>query len=287
MPKESEKVFITNETMQNAMRRDPKYADVKTELEKENFRIVCFDDTQDKELFSGDKSQPIDDYQGMAIRSDLYLVDKSFYPLRYYSQSYFVQLNMLMKRIAGYMGACKWEFSYVEEVFEYLSQNDSKDTSGSAESRSWNEGTGANKIMHGVDFGVGFGYTNANKSLYSDEAKFSYQHSEELIGRKKSPKELADFINEQKINLNAFDPSFKEQIEDYINGEKIGTTSQIVDKSERIIEYNKTLRKISANANICKFFKAKFQLDLQKELQREYKQRVKLLYKMSFDRAKG
>lgn len=287
MPKESEKVFIVNETMQNAMRRDPEYADVKTEIEKENFRIVCFDDTQDKELFSGDKSQPLAGYQGMVIRSDLYANDKSFYPLRYYSQSYFVQLNMLMKRIAGYMGACKWEFSFVEEVFESQMQNEGVDIDAGADSKSHTEGRGQNKITHGVDFGIGFGYANANKSLYTDEAKFSYQHSEELIGRKKSPKELANFINEQKINLNAFDPSFKEQIEDYINGEKIGTTSQIVDKSERIIEYNKTLRKISANANICKFFKAKFKLDLQKELQREYKQRVKLLYKMSFDRVKS
>ena len=138
-----------------------------------------------------------------------------------------------------------------------------------------------------MDFGVGFGYASANNSLQSNDAKFSYQHSEELIERKKNPQELADFIKEQGINLDAFDPSFKEQISDYINGEKIGTTSQIVDKSERIIEYNKTLCKILANGDICKFFKAKFKRDLQDELKTEHRQRVKLLYRMTFDKAKN
>lgn len=269
MTKEQEKIFIIDEKMQNAMRLDPECADIKKEFERENFKVVCFDDTQNKELFSGDKSQPIDNYQGMVIRSDLYEVDKSFYPLRYYSQSYFVQLNMLMKRIAGYMGACKWEFSYVEEIFDAQTQNNSTDIGGGVESKKWS-------------VGVGFGYGNTNNSLYSNDAKFSYQHSEEIVERKKNPKELANFIKEQEINLNAFDPSFKEQISDYINGEKIGTTSQIVDKSERILEYNKTLRKISANVNICKFFEANFKLNLQDELKTEHRQRVKLLYKMTF-----
>lgn len=286
MAQEQEKIFIADEKMQNQMRLDPEYADIKKEIEREDFKVVCFDDTHNKELFSGDKSTPIDDYQGMVIRSDLYVEDKSFYPLRYYSQSYFVQLNMLMKRIAGYMGACKWEFSYVEEIFDYKTQNGSADISGSAESSSWSEGTGINKVTHGADIGVGFGYASASNSLYSNDAKFSYQHSEEIIERKKSPQELADFIKKQGINLNAFDPSFKEQISDYINGEKIGTTSQIVDKSERIIEYNKTLRKIKANLDICDFFKANFKLDLQDELKTEHRQRVKLLYKMSFDKAR-
>lgn len=269
MTKEQEKIFIIDEKMQNAMRLDPECADIKKEFERENFKVVCFDDTQNKELFSGDKSQPIDNYQGMVIRSDLYKVDKSFYPLRYYSQSYFVQLNMLMKRIAGYMGACKWEFSYVEEIFDAQTQNNSTDIGGGVESKKWS-------------VGAGFGYGNTNNSLYSNDAKFSYQHSEEIVERKKNPKELANFIKEQEINLNAFDPSFKEQISDYINGEKIGTTSQIVDKSERILEYNKTLRKISANVNICNIFKANFKLDLQDELKTEHRQRVKLLYKMTF-----
>lgn len=104
---------------------------------------------------------------------------------------------------------------------------------------------------------------------------------------KKSPQELEDFIKEQGINLNAFDPSFKKQISDYINGEKIGTTSHEVDKSGHITEYNKTIRKISANADICKFFEAKLKLDLQNELKIEQKQRVKLLYRMTFDKARN
>lgn len=282
MAQEQEKIFIADEKMQNQMELDHKYKDIKKEIEREDFKVVCFDDTHNKELFSGDKSTPIDDYQGMVIRSDLYVEDKSFYPLRYYSQSYFVQLNMLMKRIAGYMGACKWEFSYVEEIFEHKTQNGSADISGSAKSSSWSEGTGINKVTHGADIGVGFGYASASNSLYSNDAKFAYQHSEELVERKKSPQELADFIKKQGINLNAFDPSFKEQISDYINGEKISTTSQIVDKSERIIEYNKTLRKIKANLDICDFFKTNFKLDLQDELKTEHRQRVKLLYRMSF-----
>lgn len=282
MTKELEKVCIVDKVMQNAMRRDPKYAEVKKELEKESFKVVCFDDTQNKELFSVDKSQPIDNYQGLVIRSGLYKVDKSFYPLRYYSQSYFVQLNNLMKEIAGYMGACKWELSYVEETFNSQTQNNSTDIGGGVESKSWSEGKGQNKTTHGVDFGVGFGYANTNNSSYSNDAKFAYQFSEELVERKKNPKELANFIKEQEINLDAFDPSFKQQVKDYINGEKIGTTSQTVDKSERIIEYNNALRKISANVNICNIFKANFKLDLQDELKTEHRQRVKLLYKMTF-----
>lgn len=286
MTQELEKVFIASKIMQNAMRIDPEYADIQKELKKEDFKVVCFDDTQNKELFSGDKSKPIGDYQGLAIRSDLYVSDKSFYPLPNYSQNYFSHLEMVMREIADYMGACKWEFSYVEEIFEHKTQNGSADISGSAESSSWSEGTGANKVTHGVDFGVGFGYANANNSLSSNDAKFSYKHNGELVKPKKSPQELEDFIKEQGINLNAFDPSFKKQISDYINGEKIGTTSHEVDKSGHITEYNKTIRKINANADICKFFKAKLKLDLQDELKTEHKQRVKLLYKMTFDKAK-
>lgn len=285
MTQELEKVFIANKMMQNAMRIDPEYADIKKELEREDFKAVCFDDTQNKELFSGDKSKPIGDYQGLAIRSDLYKGDKSFYPLPNYSQNYFSHLEVVMREIAGYMGACKWEFSYVEEVFESQEKNKDFDISGSAKSSSWSEGTGANKITHGADIGVGFGYASASNSLQSNDAKYSYQRSEELK-RKKSPQELEDFIKEQEINLNAFDPSFKKQICDYIKGEKIGTTSHEVDKSGHITEYNKTIRKISANADICKFFEAKFNLVLQDELKIEQRQRVKLFYKMSFDKAK-
>lgn len=287
MTQELEKVFIASKTMQNAMRIDPEYADIKKELEREDFKVVCFDDTQNKELFSGDKSKSIGDYQGLAIRSDLYKGDKSFYPLPNYSQNYFSHLEVVMKEIAGYMGACKWEFSYVEEVSESQEKNKDFDISSSAKSSSWSEGTGASKITHGADIGIGFGYASASNSLQNNDAKYSYQHSEELIERKKSPQELADFIKEQGINLDAFDPSFKKQISDYINGEKIGTTSHKVDKSKHITEYNKTIRKINANADICKFFEAKFKLDLQDELKTEHKQIVKLLYKMSFDKAKN
>lgn len=285
MTQELEKVFIASKTMQNAMRIDPEYADIKKELEREDFKVVCFGDAQNKELFSGDKSKPIGDYQGLAIRSDLYVGDKSFYPLPNYSQNYFSHLGVVMKEIAGYMGACKWEFSYVEEVFESQEQNKDFDISGSAKSSSWSEDTGANKITHGADIGVGFGYASASNSLQSNDAKYSYKRSEELK-RKKSPQELEDFIKKQGINLNAFDPSFKKQVSDYINGEKIGTTSHEVDKSGHITEYNKTIRKISANADICKFFEAKLKLDLQDELKTEHRQRVKLLYRMSFDKAK-
>lgn len=142
MTQELEKVFIASKTMQNAMRIDPEYADIQKELKKEDFKVVCFDDTQNKELFSGDKSKPIGDYQGLAIRSDLYDGDKSFFPLPNYSQNYFIQLEIVMKEIAGYMGACKWEFSYVEEAFESQEQNKGFDISGSAKSSSWSEGTG-------------------------------------------------------------------------------------------------------------------------------------------------
>lgn len=286
MTQELEKVFIASKTMQNAMRLDPEYADIKKELEREDFKVVCFDDVQNKELFSGDKSKPIGDYQGLAIRSDLYVGDKSFYPLPNYSQNYLTHLEMVMREIADYMGACEWEFSYVEEVFESQEKNKDFDISGSAKSSSWSEGTGANKITHGADIGVGFDYASASNSLQSNDAKFSYNRKEQLVKPKKSPQELEDFIKKQGINLYAFDPSFKKQVRDYINGEKIGTTSHEVDKSGHITEYNKAIRKINANADICKFFEAKFNLVLQDELKTEHKQRVKLLYKMSFDKAK-
>lgn len=286
MTQELEKVFIASKTMQNAMRIDPEYADIQKELKKEDFKVVCFDDVQNKELFSSDKSKPIGDYQGLAIRSDLYEGDKSFYPLPNYSQNYFTQLEVVMREIADYMGACEWEFSYVEEVSESQEKNKDFDISGSAKSSSWSEGTGANKITHGADIGVGLDYASASNSLQSNDAKFSYNHKEQLVKPKKSPQELEDFIKKQGINLDAFDPSFKKQVSDYINGEKIGTTSHEVDKSGHITEYNKTIRKINANADICKFFEAKFKLDLQDELKTEHSQRVKLLYKMSFDKAR-
>lgn len=289
MTKEQEKFFIIDERTQTAMKRNPEseFQELKEEAKKEDFKIICLDDTQNKELFSGDKAEPIGDYQGIVIKSDLYLNDKSYFPLGYYSQSYFVQLNMLMKRIASYMGACKWEFSFIEEISRLQEQGDDDDASASAESKSWTEGKGVNQTRHGFDFGVGFGYNYANTSLNSTAAKFEYQHSEEFVGRKKSPQELAKFIEEQGINLNAFDPSFKEQVQDYIKGETISTTSQMVDKSERIIKHNKTIKKISANVKLFKIFELKFQRNLREELKTEHKQRVKLLYRMTFDDKKS
>lgn len=289
MTKEQEKFFIIDERTQTAMKRNPEseFQELKEEAKKEDFKIICLDDTQNKELFSGDKAEPIGDYQGIVIKSDLYLNDKSYFPLGYYSQSYFVQLNMLMKRIASYMGACKWEFSFIEEISHLQEQGDDDGASASAESKSWTEGEGKDKTTHGFDFGVGFGYNYANTSLNSTAAKFEYQHSEEFVGRKKSPQELAKFIEEQGINLNAFDPSFKEQVQDYIKGETISTTSQMVDKSERIIKHNKTIKKISANVKLFKIFELKFQRNLREELKTEHKQRVKLLYRMTFDDKKS
>mgnify|MGYP004452931295 FL=1 len=289
MTKEQEKFFIIDERTQTAMKRNPEseFQELKEEAKKEDFKIICLDDTQNKELFSGDKAEPIGDYQGIVIKSDLYLNDKSYFPLGYYSQSYFVQLNMLMKRIASYMGACKWEFSFIEEISHLQEQGDDDGASASAESKSWTEGKGVNQTRHGFDFGVGFGYNYANTSLNSTAAKFEYQHSEEFVGRKKSPQELAKFIEEQGINLNAFDPSFKEQVQDYIKGETISTTSQMVDKSERIIKHNKTIKKISANVKLFKIFELKFQRNLREELKTEHKQRVKLLYRMTFDDKKS
>ena len=289
MTKEQEKFFIIDERTQTAMKRNPEseFQELKEEAKKEDFKIICLDDTQNKELFSGDKAEPIGDYQGIVIKSDLYLNDKSYFPLGYYSQSYFVQLNMLMKRIASYMWACKWEFSFIEEIYHLQEQGDDDGASASAESKSWTEGKGVNQTRHGFDFGVGFGYNYANTSLNSTAAKFEYQHSEEFVGRKKSPQELAKFIEEQGINLNAFDPSFKEQVQDYIKGETISTTSQMVDKSERIIKHNKTIKKISANVKLFKIFELKFQRNLREELKTEHKQRVKLLYRMTFDDKKS
>lgn len=273
MAREQEKVFIIDEKTQNAMRLNPEYADAKNALEEVDFKVICLDDTQNKELFSGDKAEPIGDFQGMTIKSDLYLTDKSYFPLRYYSQSYFVQLNILMKKIASYMGARKWEFSYIEEVFDSKKYDRNSNSSGEGK---------YTDMQSGISVGAGFGYANTAQSIYNNEAKFDYQYSEELVGRKKSPQELANFIKEQEININAFDPSFKRQIQDYIRGEQIGTTSQIVDKSERINEYNKTIRNISGNANIMDFFKANFKIDLKDELTTEHRQRIKLLYKMTF-----
>lgn len=261
-----DKIFIVNDEMWHIMRRDPLYADFKKDLENEKFKVVCFDDTRNKELFSGDKSQPIDDYQGMVIRSDLYVGDKSFYPMLDYAESYFTELNLVMEDMAGCMGATLWEFSYLEESFEIDKQS--------------------NKIKICGDFsvdkkggGVGYGQTNASSN--SEEAKFSYTTKKEL-NRKISPQEFEAYIKEKNINIHAFDPSFKDQIQRYIKGEKICFTEYTVDKSKRISQYVKSCHNLSLNAKICGVFNTKFGIDLQTQLNTERKYRTKLHYKMTF-----
>lgn len=263
-----ENFFIIDEEMQNAMRKDPKYKDFKDEFENEGFKVVCFDDTQDKELFSGDKSQPLAGYQGMAIRSDLYLVDKCFYPVLEYAQSYFAKLNLLMEDMAACMGASVWEFRYLEE--KYISNN--QDNGFASE-------IGLNINKKG---GGGAGYSQSNASGSINDQALSYATKKELIDRKIPPQEFQAYIKEQNINIDAFDPSFKDQIQRYIRGEKIGNTEYMVDKRKRISEFIKTCQKISANTKICGIFDAKFKLDLKSELKSERKYRTRLFYKMSF-----
>ncbi len=268
MTKELEKVCIVDKEMENAMRRIPKYKEVKDELEKEDFKVVCFNDTQNKELFSGDKSQPIDDYQGMVIRSDLYVGDKSFYPMLDYAESYFTELNLVMEDMAGCMGATLWEFSYLEESFEIKKQSDS-----------FNADIIVNVLNKG---GGGVGYKQTNASGNSEETKFLYDTKKELIGRKKSPQEFEAYIKERNINIHAFDQSFKDQIQRYIKGENIGFTAHTVDKSKRITQYIKSCYNISLYAKVCKVFDTKFKINLESEESTECKYRAKLSYRMSF-----
>ncbi len=262
-----DKVFIVNDEMWHIMRRDPLYADCKNELEKEDFKVVCFDDTHDKELFSVDKSQPIDDYQGLVIRSDLYVGDKSFYPMLDYAESYFTELNLVMEDMAGCMGATLWEFSYLEERVEVDKQ--SSKSKVSADFSVDKKGGG----------GVEYGQTNASGN--SEEAKFSYTTKKEL-NRKISPQEFEAHIKEKNINIHAFDPSFRDQIQRYIKGEKIGSTEYMVDKFKRISQHVKSCRSLSKNTKIRGVFSAKFGIDLQTELNTERKYRTKLHYKMTF-----
>lgn len=268
MTKELEKVCIVDKEMQNAMRRIPKYAEVKKELEEGDFKVVCFDDTHNKELFSGDKSQPIDDYQGMVIRSDLYVGDKSFYPMLDYAESYFTELNLVMEDMAGCMGATLWEFSYLEESFEIDKQSNKIKISGDLS---------VDKKGGG---GVGYGQTNASSN--SEEAKFLYDTKKELIDRKKSPQEFEAYIKEKNINIYAFDPSFRDQIQKYIKGEKIGYTQIRVNKYKHILQYVESCLNLNFSAEVCGIFKAKFGIDLQSKLNTERKYRTELLYRMSF-----
>lgn len=262
-----DKIFIVNDEMWHIMRRDPLYADFKQDLKHEGFRVICFDDTQNKELFSGDKSTPIDDYQGLVIRSDLYVGDKSFYPMLDYAESYFTELNLVMEDMAGCMGATLWEFSYLEEQFEVYKQSSKSKVSGDLS---------VDKKGGG---GAGYGQTNASGN--SEEAKFSYTTKKEL-NRKILPQEFEAYIKEKNINIHAFDPSFKDQIQRYIKGEKIGFTEYMVDKSNRITQYIKSCYNISLYAKVCKVFDTKFKINLESEKSTECKYRAKLSYRMSF-----
>ena len=267
-----EKVFIVDEETQNAMRLDPDYADFKAELEKEDFKVICLDDKQNKELFSGDKPEPIGDYQGIAVKSDLYLVDKFYYPMLDFAESYFAQLNLVMRDMAGCMGASSWEFGYAEETLESNKQSSSFDASVNVDI--------ANKR------GGGAGYGQSNASGNSEESKFAFTNKVEL-DRKISPQRFEAYIKEQGINIRAFDSSFQDQIQRYIKGERIGTTLFQVDKSKRISQYIKSCHKLNANYKICKIFEAKFKLDLKSELNIERKYRTKLFYRMTFDNKRG
>lgn len=289
MTKEQEQVFIVDDEMKNFIRKDPEFAPLKKALAESDFRVVCFDEKSNVELYDKNMAKPIDKYQGIAIKSDLYDSDRVFYPLLDYDEerlhsmldfydSYLYHLNELMQELASYMGACKWEFSFIEETFKSSTQ--SYGSGGGA------DGKYIDKESK-VEVSAGASYGNANKSLNSSGAKFEYQKSEVLVNRKKSPQELEKFIKEQGINLNAFGRAFKKQIEDYIKGETIGTTHEMFDKSECSVVYNKTIKKISASVSILKFFTAKFKYDLVDEIKNESKQRKKLFYRMTFDDKKS
>ena len=270
MAKEQEKVLIIDEKTQNAMRLDPEYAEFKEEIEKEDFKIICLDDTQNKELFSDDKAEPIGDYQGIAVKSDLYLTDRFYYPMLDFAESYFYQLNLVMRDMAGCMGASSWEFGYVEETLESNKQSSGFDASFNVNI--------ANKG------GGGLGYGQSNASGNSEESKFAFTNKVEL-DRKISPQKFEAYIKEQGINIRAFDSSFQDQIQRYIKGERIGTTLFQVDESKRISQYVRTCHKLSANAKVCKIFDMKFKLDLKSELNTERNYRTKLFYKMIFNKA--
>ena len=272
MAKEQEKVLIIDEKTQNAMRLDPEYAEFKEELEKEDFKIICLDDTQNKELFSGDKNSPIGNYQGIAVRSDLYHTDKCYYPMLNFAESYFEHLNLVMEDMAACMGASVWEFNYLEEQFESNKQSSGFDASANVNVA--NKGGG----------GLGYGQTNASGNI--DECKFSNFTKTKLpTNRKKSPQEFEAYIKEPEINIDIFEPHFKDRMLRYIKGENVLDLEKTIDKSKRISQYVKTCHKLSANAKVCRIFDMKFKLDLKSELNTERKYRTKLFYKMIFNKA--
>ncbi|MGX2981814.1 hypothetical protein [Helicobacter sp. 23-1045] len=269
MAKEQEKVLIIDDKTQNAMRLDPEYADFKAELEKEDFKVICLDDRQNIELFS-DTRKPIGDYQGIAVRSDLYKTDKCYYPMLDFAESYFEHLNLMMEDMAACMGASLWEFNYLEEQFESSKQSSGFDAS-----------VNVNIANKG---GGGVGYAQSNTSGNSDESKYSNTTKAKFeANRKKSPQEFEAYIKEQEIDIDVFDPHFKDRIQRYIKGEEVLDLEKTIDKSKRISQYVKTCHKLSANAKICRIFDAKFKLDLKSELNTERKYRTKLFYRMTFE----
>lgn len=270
MTTKQDKVFIVDDKMQHIMRRDSLYADLKRNLENEGFEVICLDDKQNIELFS-DKRKPIGDYQGIAVRSDLYKTDKCYYPMLDYAESYFEHLNLIMEDMAACMGASAWDFNYLEEQLESNKQSSGFDAS-----------VNINVANKG---GGGVGYAQSNASGNSDESKYSNTTKAKLNkNRKKSPQEFDVYIKEQEIDIDVFDPHFKDRIQRYIKGEEVLDLEKTIDKSKRISQYVKTCYKLSANAKICRIFDMKFKLDLKSELNTERKYRTKLFYRMAFSK---
>ena len=271
MTTKQDKVFIIDDKMQHIMRRDPLYADFKRDLENEGFEVICLDDKQNIKLFNADKDTPIGNFQGMAVRSDLYKTDKYYYPMLDYVESYFGHLNLVMEDMAACMGASVFEFHFLEEQFELNKQSSGFDASANVNIA--NKGGG----------GAGYGQTNASGN--SDESKFSNTTKGKFgANRKKSPQEFETYIKEQEIDIDIFEPLFKDRILRYIKGEAVLDLEKTIDKSKRVSQYDKTCHKLSANAKVCKVFDMKFKLDLKSELNTERKYRTKVFYRMAFSK---
>lgn len=264
-----DKIFIVNDEMWHIMRRDPLYDDFRNELEKEDFDIVCLDDIQHIKLFGADKEYAIGNYQGMAVRSDLYLVDKYFYPMLNYAESYFEHLNLVMGDIAECMGASAWEFRYLEERYE--SNKQSSGISANANVNIANKGGG----------GAEYGQTNTNGNV--DESKYSQITKAKFdTNRKKSPQELKAYMDEQNIDIDIFEPHFKDRIQKYIKGENVLDLERDIDNAKHIQQYEEICHKLSANTKVCRVFDTKLKLDLKSKLNTERKYRTKIHYKMTF-----
>lgn len=264
-----DKIFIVNDEMWHIMRRDPLYADCKNELEKEGFDIVCLDDIQHIKLFSADKECNIGNYQGMAVRSDLFLVDKYFYPMLDYAESYFGHLNLVMEDIAECMGAIEWEFRYLEERYESNKQSSRFGANVNVNI--------ANKGGGGAEYGQTDTNGNVDESKYSEITKVKFN-----ANGKKSPQELKAYIDEQNIDIDIFESQFKNRIQKYIKGENVLYLERDIDNTKHIRQYIDICHTLSANAKVCRVFDAKLKLDLKSALNTERKYRTKLHYKMTF-----